>query len=374
MDPTSTTRRDFLRALAASGAAAAWPRVPFAAARDVDYRALVCVFLLGGSDGWNLLVPRDAARYRAYSNARGDLAVAHATLCPIEAGLRGGDAYGVHPACSALADRFDAGELAFVVNTGATDAHTRSHADAQRRVQATGAAATTGWGGALAAQLRSRFGARVATWRAADDGGVFLRAPGAAPGILRPGNDVSDATAAFDRARFPAQNPLARTLQRVAQRIADRATRGVRREVFCVGYGSFDTHAAQAPAEAALFAGLSEALGAFQDALHELGVAEAVTTFTQSEFGRTLTGTRGGSDHGRGNVQLVLGGAVRGGRLVGAYPDLAKGSPDVDRRDAVVPRLSCDRYAGALAAWMGARPAALFADLEPGADLALFRA
>ncbi len=108
-----------------------------------------------------------------------------------------------------------------------------------------------------------------------------------------------------------------------------------------------------------LLGGLSAALGAFDAALTELGVADRVVTFTQSDFGRTLTSNGDGTDHGWGAHQLVMGGPVRGRAFHGAMPTLEIGGPDDIGGGRIVPTQSVDQYAATLARWFGLDEAAI---------------
>jgi uncharacterized protein (DUF1501 family) len=146
MSHSSKTRRDFLRSLAlaacSGGTAAMFPQLrmmgsALANTRSLPgYKALVCVYLAGGNDSWNLLVPFDAARHEVYADARGGVYNAQSNPDGLALGIPGGvdialqrivdgndassvtNQYFVHPKFAALADLYRAGNLAFAVNVG----------------------------------------------------------------------------------------------------------------------------------------------------------------------------------------------------------------------------------------------------------------
>lgn len=166
---------------------------------------------------------------------------------------------------------------------------------------------------------------------------------------------------------FP-NTTLGRQLLQVARIIkaSTDATAGInmKRQIFFCNLGGFDTHSNQtsatfAGAQGTLLQQLSQAMKAFFDATNELGVGGGVTTFTLSDFGRTLSpsgsGVAGvGSDHGWGSHHFVMGGSVVGNRIYGAYPTLALGGPnDTDTRGRWIPTTAVEQYAATLANWYG---------------------
>jgi uncharacterized protein (DUF1501 family) len=153
----------------------------------------------------------------------------------------------------------------------------------------------------------------------------------------------------------------ANQLFQVAKLIEARAATGVRRQIFFVQLGSFDTHGDQINRQQNLFAELSPALKAFYDATAALGVGSQVTTFTLSDFGRTLQpASGGGTDHAWGNHHFIIGDAVRGGAIYGQYPELVLGGPsDAESEGRWLPTTAVDQYGATLAQWFGVAPADL---------------
>ncbi len=148
-------------------------------------------------------------------------------------------------------------------------------------------------------------------------------------------------------------NPLAASLQTVARIIGGRAGLGVTRQIFYVQLGSFDTHNNQAQLHATLLTQLGEALEYFDGLMTSMGIGNQVTTFTASDFGRTLTSNSNGTDHGWGSHHFVVGGAVQGQNMYGQYPIIGVNQANDLGAGRLIPTTSVDQYAGTLAKWFG---------------------
>lgn len=166
-------RRQFLLHAGAIGAAASLGQLGSLTARAQttgDYRALVCIFLAGGNDANNTLIPIDSTGYAGYSKVRGSLALAQSSLLPL-AESSGSALYGLHPQLAALQSAWSAGQLAVVHNVGtllqpmskaeyldvsvAKPYSLFSHIDQQHQWETVSSASegVTGWGGRLTDQL-----------------------------------------------------------------------------------------------------------------------------------------------------------------------------------------------------------------------------
>lgn len=152
---------------------------------------------------------------------------------------------------------------------------------------------------------------------------------------------------------FPTPNSLADQLKIVARLISVSSQLGARRQVFFVSLGGWDMHdalVANHPTQTAL---LANAMRAFYDTTVALGVADKVTTFTASDFGRTLQSNDDGSDHGWGSMHFVMGDAVRGQRFYGTPPAIGNNTPDDVGQGRLLPTIAVDQYAATLATWFG---------------------
>jgi len=148
-------------------------------------------------------------------------------------------------------------------------------------------------------------------------------------------------------------NPLATSLQTVARIIAGSGGLGVTRQIFYVQLGSFDTHNNQAIQHAQLLSQLGAALEYFDGLMVASGMGNQVTTFTASDFGRTLTSNSNGTDHGWGSHHFVVGGAVQGGDMYGQYPVIGVNQANDVGAGRLIPTTLVDQYAGTLARWFG---------------------
>jgi uncharacterized protein (DUF1501 family) len=151
----------------------------------------------------------------------------------------------------------------------------------------------------------------------------------------------------------PANNELAQQLSMIARLIEAQSRFGQSRQVFTAHLGGWDTHDRQMDLHPQNLAQLDEALGYFAERLKELNRFNDVTTFTMSEFGRTLTTNGDGTDHGWGGHQCVMGGAVAGGDIVGTLPALGIGSDDDLGDGRIIPTTSVEQMGSALLRWFG---------------------
>jgi len=471
MNHSSKSRREFLRNLGCvvcGGAASALiPQLRMmgtalaSTSSFADYRALVCVYIAGGNDSWNLLVPYDSTRYNTYMNSRGGvydpvnnaggLALARPAggNSQIVTDAFDSSQYFLHPSLVNLASVYKQNKLAFLVNVGTlvtpidmvdynTSSTSRppqlfSHADQENLWHQgnTIAGSTVGWGGRCADNLQlqgangtpigngpklslcvsisgaNRFevGSQVVPYQMSSSGlnslrGMCNTAPcgnsttlrdtalNALLGATYAGDFSAEYAATFKRGRdlYAMLNPgltgttLATTfpttsigdqLQVVAQMIKlSKAQNYASRQIYYVRLGGFDLHSGLFSSNpndtndhAGLLTQLDGALGAFWSELQAQGIQDQVTTFTASEFARTLQSNGSGSDHGWGGVQLAFGGAVNGGKLysngqgkISGFPNQAYGTggnPNAFSRGQLIPGISVDQYAATMAQWMG---------------------
>lgn len=482
------SRRLFLRhagAMTATVGAAAAPLALNLAAigsasaqAAADYKAIVCIFLFGGNDAINMVLPTDSASWANYGAVRNQAPESIALLAPgVAANLSAaagsparlggvlpisplnpqGRTYALHPLMGALQSMFDTDRrLAIVPNIGplvmptskaqyALGSHPKpaslfSHNDQANTWQSfQPEGATRGWGGRMGDLLgvqntRSVFtaistagnavwlsGQSTRQYQVGTSGPIRLGSDGngrvygstdvaqalerivrgtrgthlfegdlaavsqraldaelALRSALKPASDPLFGTAPASGTYNPnadpklqydnpltgakAVNPLAQQLQIVARMIDGSAALGAKRQVFFVSLGGFDTHDNENRNHADLMARLAHAMRYFDTALGAMGARERVTAFTASDFGRTFTSNGDGTDHGWGAHHFVMGGAVRGGDLYGAFPVLGTknannnqfdSSPNQLGNGTLLPETSVDQLGGTLARWFG---------------------
>ena len=451
------SRRDFLRrttcaALSASaiqGTIRQWGLANLLATPNTitpNYRALVCVFLNGGSDSNNMVIPLDGSvgsgPYGAYQSARPTLAIPQGNILPINnPPSMAGASFGFHPNMAEMRDLYNASKLAVVTNVGplvhpTTQAQYMansvpkpyalfSHSD---QIQAWQSGRSdikigTGWGGRSADAIAgcNGGGAGFPTVTSISGSATFcvgLKRPlsigtGSLTSVLvlNGFNSTPEAVArkssmdflrtvdttatmiagassttqqALDISQAFQTDPtittvfpntsLGNQLRQVAKVIKLNQTSpavNLQRQIFFVSQGGYDTHQDQVADQGNNFLALSAALWAFYQATLELGLQDKITTFTLSDFGRTLeeSGDTGGvgTDHGWGAHQFIIGDGVLGGNFHGTpnlttgsiFPTLAKGGPDdttsntSNGRGRWIPTTASDQYGAALAKWFG---------------------
>lgn len=170
---------------------------------------------------------------------------------------------------------------------------------------------------------------------------------------------VSAALALTPPSTVFASDSLAQQLKMVARLIKGQSVLGAKRQVFLVSQGGFDLHDNLIANQPVLLDHVSAAMTAFYNATVEMGVAHKVTSFTASDFGRTLASNGDGSDHGWGGHHLVVGGAVKGKAFYGSAPPVSVGNTSAPEdqwhvgQGRLLPSTSVDQYAATLAKWFG---------------------
>jgi len=144
-------------------------------------------------------------------------------------------------------------------------------------------------------------------------------------------------------------------LESIAGALNGRSIIGASRQIFYCQQAGYDTHSQQLSLQQGYLAELDAGIGAFMSALQEMGLQNDVLICTHSDFNRTLLGNgSGGTDHAWGSHQLVIGGGIRGGRIIGSIPDPELGgSLDINGYGTWIPTLSATQMTAGIGAWMG---------------------
>lgn len=152
-------------------------------------------------------------------------------------------------------------------------------------------------------------------------------------------------------------NYVSESLHMIARTIAAHEELGMSRQTFFLSIGGFDNHDELLNNQAELLSMLSSGLNEFYSALDEVSMNDCVTSFTISDFARTLASNGNGTDHAWGGNAMVMGGAVNGQEVYGSYPLLDIGGDlEIGGGGVIIPTTSADEYFAELALWFGVSP------------------
>ncbi len=381
-----------------------------------SYKAVVCLFLAGGLDSNNLIVPKDDT-YSKYAQWRDVIGYAKADLLSLKLTSQNRP-FGLHPAMTKTATLYNQGYAAILANTGPLARPTskadflqaltlpgglfsHSNQQAEWNTSITQSGSPTGWAGRVADTLAptngsgkmppvvstagfSLMGQGVLTTEATASDGLnttsLLNALSGVQSYIRAAeqgtmadpiqayvssaeqsflastktiNDVYQNGAGLQTA-FPTSS-IGQQLAAVAQMIKGRGAHDTNRQIFVCNDPGYDTHVNQRQASYTSLFGIDQAISAFTAAMQEIGMFGNVTLFTVSDFSRTLVqNTANGTDHGWGGHHLIVGGAVKGGDLYGTFPTLdVGGDEDCGNLGVWIPTTSTSQYAATLSSWLG---------------------
>tara|TARA_B100001250_G_scaffold328122_1_gene292523 strand:- start:953 stop:2290 length:1338 start_codon:yes stop_codon:yes gene_type:complete len=415
-------RRDFIKGLGIGSMLASNSELAIANMLPMsgsfsDFKALVCIFLFGGNDSFNMVVPTSNAEYNIYKSSRQNMAIDKSELLSINPLNPDGSQYGLHPSMNNLQSLFESGAASFIANVGPLIEPTTknqyrnsstklppqlfSHNDQQNQWQTLRGRdmLSTGWAGRAADLLKDNVtNQAMAINLSLRSKPIFQVGNTTVPYVMGSNGpldifktsdqqklafeeildiaksnlyekafiDVQKSTVlnidaistALNNAptlstNFP-DSGLGKQLKTVAKLIGSRNDLGMSRQIFFVATGGFDSHSNQLTSQPALLSNVSDCISSFYNATVELGVSNSVTSFTQSDFGRTLSSNGNGTDHAWGSVQVISGGAIDGRKIFGTYPTLEiRGPDDASDGGRMIPTTSSDQYAATLARWLG---------------------
>ena len=412
------SRRHFIKGAASLGAVASLGLPAYSLASPPnDFRALICVYLMGGNDAINTVLPLSDFHYKQYSGVRGDLSVPKDAIVPTGLSVLDKDGrkvpLGLHPQLSALSSLFERGDANIAVNTGIleqpltkqtiesgelplpeqlfshnsqTESWLRGGMEASRNL---------GWAGRILDVLNSN--ADITPLYSVHGESLWLRAMEHRQTVLK--KDRAIKLSALDNLVYKGiydrllsestNNPfsthfhlmidesmkmsrvltdqlnqiedsplftsseLGKQMQTVFKLIASQNGLNQKRQIFFVNHNGYDLHDSQLARHPVLLEDLAANLFAMYQSVDKLGMSNNVTSFTMSDFGRRMTSNGNGTDHGWGGHQLLFGGAINSNQSIGTWPDLVLGGQDDYSRGRLIPTIAADQVSATLAQWMG---------------------